>query len=129
MNKKQIDRLLRLVDFLRELPSENFNMGHYGNSGEVKKKPKCRTIACVAGWSTLFFPELELCSYGIVLKSNLSISGSNAISHAWGMGDDDVLSVCYYDEPFNKPEYSANKLMKVLTRCANESGYDIVDEE
>jgi len=116
MNKKQIDRLLRLVDFLKTLSPRNFYMGAYRH-GVLHKEPKCGTYACVAGWSTLFFPEL---------KRELNIE---AISNAWGMKREDVRRVCYYTDPACDPKYSSMKLMKVLTRCASESGYDIVDEE
>lgn len=139
MNKKQIDRLLRLVDFLRELPPENFDMGDWSSSGPISKRPKCGTTACIGGWSTLFFPELELYDNPDSLGKDLRIAGNKylsssvAISRAWGISIEDAERICMPDVgdiPVGaSPIEASNLLAKVVERYAAESGYDIIDEE
>jgi len=137
MNKKQIDRLLRLVDFLRELPDENLDMSDWNKSGIVKKKPGCGTRACIGGWSTLFFPELSLCELewidgkGIRLNGNSAVTGIDAIEKAWGVSYEDAERICMSEDIDSRfePKEAANLLASIVQSNAAESGYDIVDEE
>jgi len=136
MNKKQIDRLLRLVDFLRELPPENFDMSDWNSSGYVKKKPACGTRACIGGWSTLFFPELSLCELEWTDGKEICLNGCNAVTSidaiekAWGVSYEDAERVCLPEDSDSlfEPKAGADLLANVVEKYAVESGYDIVEE-
>jgi len=131
MNKKQIDRLLRLVDFLRELPSSNFDMNCWNRNGPVRKKPACGTTACTAGWSTLFFPELKLdrkSFRGNITLKNGSKDGTRAVAAAWGAEWRDTYDMCNdRRSKIKTPKQAANALAKFIRRHARDSGYEIVD--
>jgi len=62
MNKK---RLLKLADFLDELPRKLFDFGTvaYAEKGLTPKQalkagPKCGTVGCAMGWAPVVFPRL-----------------------------------------------------------------------
>jgi len=134
MNKKQIDRLLRLADFLRRLPPENFDMDAWNEFGVVSREPTCGTTACIGGWSTLFFPELSLRIDEtwddikiICLSRRHHVTGADAIAEAWGMSVDDAERVCL-SYSHDDPKEAADFLESVVNSNAEESGYEIVEE-
>jgi len=63
MNKK---RLLKLADFLDELPRKLFDFGTVATVGEegltpaqaLKAGPKCGTVGCAMGWAPVVFPRI-----------------------------------------------------------------------
>jgi len=62
MNKK---RLLKLADFLEELPRKLFDFGTIAHAEKgltpkqaLKAGPKCGTVGCAMGWAPVVFPRL-----------------------------------------------------------------------
>lgn len=62
-------RLLKLADFLEELPPEKFNFFEVVSSGEHNGHT-CATVACAIGWTPKVFPRL-------VKWYHIEISGYN----------------------------------------------------
>lgn len=67
------DRVIRLRDFLAELPDERFDMGTWGayDVGTKKLQHDCGTAACIGGWAERLFgratdePEAACASLGL----------------------------------------------------------------
>jgi hypothetical protein len=62
MKKLYINRMRRLIKFLRNLPAENFNFA-YVSAGGIKKGVKlgnreCGAVGCAIGWTPRVFPNI-----------------------------------------------------------------------
>lgn len=53
MNK---DRLLKLAEFLEQLPSESFDFSSFVDSYDQEKE--CGSVCCAIGWMPKVFPDL-----------------------------------------------------------------------
>jgi hypothetical protein len=60
MKKLHINRMRRLIKFLRNLPADNFSFGCV-NNGEINKDiniQKCGAVGCAIGWTPYVFPKI-----------------------------------------------------------------------
>jgi hypothetical protein len=55
--KPDIKGLLKLGRFLKRLPKQNFNQGHWFEETKSEIKEDCGTTGCVAGWAATLFPH------------------------------------------------------------------------
>lgn len=55
--KLQDKRLLKLINFLDELPPEKFNFSREVTKAHTNHK-QCATVGCAIGWTPLLFPRL-----------------------------------------------------------------------
>lgn len=68
MNAIQEKRLLKLADFLQELPKEKFDFAHIVREEQNSKGKTCGTVCCAVGWLPKIFPrhwKWDVCGLGV----------------------------------------------------------------
>lgn len=109
MNKK---RLLKLADFIYDLPRSKFNLGHWGKTNEKGEAPSlstCGTAACAVGWMPTVFSRscrytkntrpntyLNVCS-----KENSRLSNFKLAERFFGISKTEVEMLF---DPYRYPE-------------------------
>lgn len=82
-----VDRLLKLADFLESVPPERFNLRRWADVGF--SPDNCGTAACAIGWATTIFPELRLSStagsvYDLELNE-MGLYGDDSMPEGWDL--------------------------------------------
>ena len=136
MNTKNANRLLDLAAFLRELKSDDFDMGDWaywkdhphhppGEPEFPEKAVHCSMAACIGGWATLFHPDLYLDDETGVLKNRRhKTHGWKAFSLAFGLDADDAIDVTTISPDNRTPKLAA----RLLERTVRQYDFEIYEE-
>lgn len=135
-----INRLLKLAQFLRELPRCSFDMqcwirdkGRIPDDSEddrfdrynCNKIPECGMAACLGGWATHIVPELVIKKGGL---HNTRTGGSDYTAFGYAFGLDGVTAEILTDgdADHKTPKQAAKVLEELAVEIAKANDYEIV---
>lgn len=129
MNTHQMFGLRRLVQHLRSLPDDKFNMPCWSQGKKPLDLNDCGTRACVGGWSTLFFDDLKLVRRSVAAFSTTTCDleyqrecddypseGYMAVAEAWGVSEDEATRLCSATKTYDSPRAAANEIDKLIEK-------------
>jgi hypothetical protein len=82
------ENILKLADHLDKLHPEKFDPVCW-----VYEDPVCGTVACIAGWASVLFPEFNVDCEGVYGPAEVDyfVSGRRAL----GLSDEDAMDLFY----------------------------------
>lgn len=129
-----INRLLRLAQFLRDEVGKDFHMGAWAEmkkgdglcSVSAKSAAHCKMVCCLGGWATKFHPDLVL-REGTLFNTQTRVFSVHAFAEAFNLYYDVACDLTDIYAPHQTPKAAAKAIEKVAKQMADEHGYEIVE--